>query len=128
MWTGGDSGQWYSSPLQVVDTTCGILAQAEDTQQSLRVMIYKALAYSLVWPLQALTPLCFVIFPAVSYNTLLSSDGGGGWVKNLILGYTGAEIIFYGWFRYALGRYQVLRRKMLYIQSEIDDKLYCLSL
>ena len=71
-------------------------------------MIYKILAYSIVWPLQALTPICFVLFPAVSYQTVSRADGSGGaWWKTLLLGYTGAEILFYGWFRYALGRSQV---------------------
>jgi hypothetical protein len=69
-------------------------------------MIYKVLAYSIVWPLQALTPLCFLLFPAVSFSSFNSKDGGN-WMKTLLLGYTGAEIVFYGWFRYALGRYQV---------------------
>jgi hypothetical protein len=77
-------------------------------------MIYKLLAYSIVWPLQALTPLCFAVFPAVSLDVINRSKrgdegvGGVGWLRVVLLGYTGAEVLFYGWFRYALRRSQVI--------------------
>lgn len=51
----------------------------------------------MVWPLKTLTPICFIAFP------LAIRKLENGWFKYIIVGYTGAEILFYGWFRRALG-------------------------
>lgn len=67
-------------------------------------MIYKFFAYALVWPLQALTPLCFAAFP-FAYAT--KTNKRNQWIRNLILGYTGIEIFFYIYYRRALRIAQV---------------------
>jgi pimeloyl-ACP methyl ester carboxylesterase len=79
-------------------------------------MIYNLLANSIVWPLRAITPLCFIAFPAGALK--LES---GDWRRTLLLSYTGAEILFYCWFRRALRISQVRQHPPLTSRERRDE-------
>jgi len=63
-------------------------------------MLNTVLAYSIVWPLKALTPLCFAVLP---FSFKLEHS----WVRSIVIGYCSAEVLFYGWFRRSLGFAQI---------------------
>ena len=68
----------------------------------------KLLAYALVWPLRAVTPFCFLAFPACladwhyKYSNYSKSLG-----LSILLCVTGSEVFFYFWYRRALGLAQI---------------------
>lgn len=92
-------------------------------------MIYKLFAYSIVWPLQALTPLCFAVFPACALDWKYSlTSSSGSWKEILLLCYSGTEVLFYFWFKRTLRSVQVrqpppitTRERRLEIWHSIKD-------